>query len=451
MRDTTIPVYGYLTPDGGFTFECWFSRLAGAAGTQAACLLDQRTQATVTWVSGTPPVSEVGRHIWFGFDNNASDGFALVVGQETDLVSGSEILFYSDPAPTGYQNDNQWHHVALTLDAATKRVFKIFLDGVLYTTQTIGSDLNWNPGIMTIAGALTIEKGQVGFSAYDSKLAYVAAFDKELTANKIFEHYTAGNSGTVFYGDDDVVRLNRIMDWSDVPPNFRLFEPAQTVLQGIQVADTNSLDIAQNTAEDAGGYLFADGQGIMCYHNRRHRYNRWAEIYVGETRDQGAAQVGMKFATYEKYVYNDIRGTRPFGTKVRLQNETSEDAHGRKVFSIEIAVTEHEELVNAVLWMLARYGSDTVRVSGVKFEAHNSILLKEFAYGRVEIGDMMVFEDLPDPAPTNQMEFVVEGITVEADFLSRTWTTELALSPHELNKVFQICTSTLTDGSFVGY
>lgn len=445
MTTEAAPNYGYVTPAGGFTLEVWSQRTAVAGGTGNAheALFAQRTQAPVTWADG-----EKGRTLWWGFVFGGSGGMWLIIDNE----GGSSVLNWTDASPTGYQNDDQWHHYALVLDAATMKTFTVYLDGVVYTTQVASGDLNWNPGIMTLAGSLAPGTGVMGSNAYNQRMAYAAVFDKELSANKISEHYAAGSGGTVFYGDTENVRLDRIMDWSDVSPAYRQWDANDTVLQGIQLNNTNALDQAQNTAADAGGYLFADGQSIMRKHNRRHRYNRWAEMTLGEARDSTAAEVGMKFQTYEKYIYNDIRGTRPFGTRVRLENSASEDANGRKVYSIEIAVTEHEELQNAVLWIMARYGTDSVRVTDVKFQAHNSLLLKELAYARVEIGDMLVIESLPDPAPQNSMEFTIEGIDVDANFLDKTWTVGIGLSPNSLNKVFQVCAPLgLGDGDYVGY
>lgn len=446
MTTTAAPVYGYVTPVGGFTLEVWSQRTAiasGVGGNAHAAFFAQRTQAPVTWADG-----ERGRTLWWGITASSPFGLWLIVDNE----GGTQVVNWSDASPTGYQNDDQWHHYALTLDAATMKVFKVYLDGELYTTQTASADLGWLPGIMTVAGSLAPGTGIMGANAYDQRMAYAAVFDKELSANKIMEHYTAGSGGTVFYGDTENARLDRLMDWSDVSPAFRQWEDNDTILQGIQLNDTNALDQSQNTAADAGGYLFADGQAIMRKHNRRHRYNRWAEMTLGEARDSTAPEVGMKFQTYEKYIYNDIRGTRPFGTRVRLENFESEDANGRKVFSIEIAVTEHEELVNAVLWIMSRYGTDSVRITGVRFQAHNSLLLKELAYARVEIGDVLVLDSLPDPAPQNSMDFVIEALDIDADFLGKTWTVEVGLSPHSLNKVFQVCgPGGLGDGSFVGY
>lgn len=443
MVDTTKPAYGYVTPAGGFTLEAWYERTAAVAGTgnAHAALFVQRTQAPVTWSDG-----EIGRYFWFGFSLSPG-GFWLIVDNE----GGGSILNWNDPSPSGYNSDNTWHHVALTLDAATMKVFKIFLDGVLYTTQTASAALDWLPGIMTLAGSLSSDTGTTGFNAWDQRMGPMAVFNKELTANKIQEHYAAGSGGTVFYGDDENERLARVMGWADVPPSAVLYEDADTLLEGLKLADSNALDIAHSTAGDAGGYLFADGQAIIRKHNRRHRYNRWAELSLGEASNSTAPEIGFKFQTYQKYIYNDIRGKRPFGTRVRLQNIASQDANGRKVYEIDISVTEHEELVNAVLWILTRYGTDTVRISGAKFQTHNSLILKELAYGRIEIGDMLVLDSLPDPSPEPSMEFIIESISVDADFLSKTWEVELKLSPNSVTNVFQLCSSTIGDGSYVGY
>lgn len=434
--------YGYLYTSGGFTIEGWFWRDAPPV-TNYAALWSQYTQiSNIIWTQG----GELGRQLWFGF-TPTTGAFHLSGGDD----GGGNSFIWADPAPSGYEGDSQWHHVAITLDAATRRVLKIFLDGELYTTlPTLASALTWNAGTLNIGGTYHKQHGVLSGYPFDKRMAYVAVFDKELTANKIQEHYTAGSGGTVYYGDDEKERLTRIYDWGGVPLEARLFEPALTELQGIQVDGSNALTQAQSTATDAGGYIFADGQAAIQYHNRTHRYNRLADMTVSESLG-GAPEVGITFTTTYGYIYNDIRGDRPFGSKVRLENLDSQDAYGRKVFDITLKITDPDELKNAVTWVLARYGEDRVRVSAVSFECTTSRLLKEIAYGRLEIGDKLVIDELPDLSPLVTMAFIVESISVEANFLNKTWVTTLELSPDDVNQVFEIGRSALGGTDFIAY
>lgn len=434
---------GYLTPEGGFTVECWFWRDAPPVVDYAA-LFAQRDQAKVQWFHPAAVLAE-GRHIWFGFAPTTG-AFHL----STINTGGTNELDYVDASPTGYEGDSQWHHVAVSLDAETRKTFTIYLDGEFYDSETLGSEVSWNSGRFNIAGTWWPERGNLGQHAYDKRMAYFAIFDHQLTANRIQEHYTAGSGGTVYYADDEVERLNRIYEWAGVPENYRVSDAAVSELQGIQVADSNALTSAQETAEFAGGYVFANGQSAMVYHNRKHRYNQLASMIVQES-SGSSPEVGIKFSTNEAFIFNDIRGERPFGGQVRLINQPSIDTHGRKVTSFKISITDPEELKNAVAWMLGRYGEDRVRISGATFSCATSQQLKKIAYGHLEIGDLLVIDELQDPAPVSRMEFIIEGIAVEADFLGKTWDVTLQLSPNELFRVFEIGTTALGSTDYIAY
>jgi hypothetical protein len=70
---------------------------------------------------------------------------------------------------------------------------------------------------MSFGGSYTAALGNFGDLLYNGSLAYFAAWDTALSDSRILEHYTAGNGGTVFYGDDEVKRLGRILDYCNVP------------------------------------------------------------------------------------------------------------------------------------------------------------------------------------------------------------------------------------------
>jgi concanavalin A-like lectin/glucanase superfamily protein len=446
--------YGYVTVENGFTVEGWFWRNAVPA-TDWATLVSQHTQSNLNWVAPDP-----GRQFWFGCAPT-SGALYLQNGHE----GGGNNIIWTDPSPTGYQNDSQWHHWAVTLDKATRRTFSIFLDGELYHQETTPTTaVVWYAGMLTFGGTFQVIRhgypsyvltpgnvtGARGSFAWDQRLAYCAVTNRELTANRVFEHYTAGNGGTVYYGDDEVERLTRILDWSNVPRDNRYLEPAKTTLQGIKVASSNALQQAQKTTQDAGGYLFADGQASVHSHNRAHRYNRWSIAKLGEG-SGSAPEIGMTFTTNQEYIYNDIRGDRPFGTRVRLDNDSSVRAYGRKIYEFDISVTDPDELYNAVTWILYRYGKDRVRVSGLEFACESSLALKDLAYSRIDIGDVITLTDLTSPAPKATIEFVVESVDINADFLNKKWTVTVGLSPHDVNQVFEIGKHKLGSELYVGY
>jgi hypothetical protein len=429
--------YGYVTPAGGFTLEIWFKRTGTATGSQA--LFSQQTQNKSSATNATPAVN--GRQLLVYL---ITTGEVWVDWRKED---GTQLVLYQ--GTNTYGADGEWHHLALKISASDLRTWKLFVDGAVETSGTLSAAIDWKPGTLTIGAAYAPYLGNFGDYLYSGSLGYAAVWDTEQFDARIIEHYTAGNGGTVYYGDDEVKRLGRIFDFCKVPTNARRFDDPITTLQGIQIAGENGLAKALETATDATGLVFADGQAIMTYHNRRHRYNR-AILKTLSEENVSAPDIGMEFATDDTKVYNDVRASRPYGGSARIRNKSSEYEYGRRVYELKLAVTSDDEMRNAGTWLANRYGEDRVRISGVTLSAESSDEIEELV-GTIQIGDCIAFDDLPDNAPFTYAEFIVEGISVQASFKDQTWSLGLELSPAELWNVLQVGVSTLGDGSRIAY
>lgn len=435
--------YGYVIPTGGFTIELWFKRDALPA--QIETLVNQRTQASVNWTMGS--LNGYGRQ--FLLEVQISGALAFQVTNE-GATAGTTVATYTDPSPGGYGSDNQWHHLAWRL-GTNKQAWTMFLDGEVYASGTTSAAVNWKPGMLTIGAQYAPHMSDFGSFIWTDWIAYAAVYQTPLTDNRIFEHYTAGAGGTVYYGDNEVTRLHRIADWAEVPDQAREFEGAMVTLQGIQVANANALTSMQETATAATGLVYADGQSRIVYHNRQHRYNRWNVATLAESTGS-APEVGLTFTIDDSNIYNDVRGDRPFGSTIRLVNEISKAAHGRKTYSFSLPVTTHEELANAVSWIASQYSDAVVRVSSINFRAESSDLIEWIGTGGLTIGDHITLDELPpEAAPEVTMEFTVEKISLNVDVKNRIWNVGLELSPYYINKVFQVGTSNLGSDWKVAY
>jgi concanavalin A-like lectin/glucanase superfamily protein len=447
--------YGYVTPTGGFVIELWFKR--DALGATVQTLVNQRTQASVAWTIGG--INGYGRQ--FLLEMTAAGALSFQIINET-TTAGTTLVSWTDPSPTGYASDNQWHHLAFVLQHnpgfSVLYHWYIYLDGLTDTNDpyaqgalSAGQSINWNPGVLTFGAQYAPHMGDWGSFIWNKWLAYFAVYDKFLTPTQILSHYTAGSGGTVYYDDDEVTRLNRISDWAELPDQSREFESPLVRLQGIQVAGTNALTAMQDTASAASGLLFADGQSRMVYHSRRHRYNRWTVATLAESSDS-APEIGLTFSIDDTNIFNDVRGDRPFGSTIRLVDNVSKAAYGRKVYSFSIPVITADELQNAVSWIASQYREAVVRVSEVSLRAESSDIIEWLGTGGITIGDHIVFDELPpEDAPEVTMDFVVEKIGLNVDIKNRVWVVNLQLSPYELTQVFQVGVSNLGDQWKIAY
>lgn len=430
--------HGYLTPVDGFTVECWFNHTA--LPTYPEALINQQTQNKAVNTNASP--AQNGRQLLIWLDTTT--GFLRV---EIRNTAGTLLFNFADTA-SDYTTDSAWHFLALRV-AADKKTVTLWLDSEVKSTAVMATAIDWVPGVMSIGAAYAPHLGNFGNFYYNGGLSYVAIWDKALLDARVADHYTAGTGGTVFYGDDEVERLERLYNYVEVPTNARVYDEPVTTLQGVQISGQVGLETILNTAYNASGLVFADGQAVMVYHNRAHRYN--APVVVTLSEDSGSApDVGMEFSTDDTKVYNDVRASRPFGGSARIRNRASEDEYGRRVYDLKLAITNDEEMRNAGTWLAERYGEDKVRVSGVSLSAESSDLI-QYVAETISIGDRIAFDDMPGNAPDTYMEYVVEAISVEANFRAETWSVGLELSPAELWDVLQVGVSTLGDGSRIAY
>jgi len=100
-------------------------------------------------------------------------------------------------ATTESFNDDNWHHLALTLNGVygTGSSVKLYIDGVEPSTTT---DTTWNTSISTIQGTFTLgalkEYSGPNFY-YTGKLDQVRIFDRELNGDEVWKLYAEGAKG----------------------------------------------------------------------------------------------------------------------------------------------------------------------------------------------------------------------------------------------------------------
>ena len=435
----TLLPYGYLTPSTGFTFQCWFNRNAAVGAGWSPALASQYTQSPSSWSADK---SLNGKQFWFGLAATTG-AMTMKIYQE----SGTPVWTWTDPSPSGYPDDGQWHRAAITTPNGL--TWRMWLDDAQLNTGNATFTAVWRPGSLTIGGGSAPHLGNYGSDLWDKKLALVSAYNRELSDTEMHDSFNSVGS-TSFNGDDEVTRLNRIYGWTATPEWSRDSDPALSALMPIAVTDANALTTALDTAKGAGGMVFADGQGYMQYHNRRHGYNRWSLFDFCESLGAGVG-AGVDFTTDVSKIYNDIKGTMQDAGTFRLRDSVSIDTNGLKTYSFTLPISNAEEMRNTVAMFLSRYSTAQMRVSSITLSAATSALLQAATSGLVEVGDRFTVTELPDWCPMDELNITVEGISLEADFVAGTWNMVFNTSPAESNRVFQVGVSKLGSEDKVGW
>jgi hypothetical protein len=433
---------GFLTMENGWAVEAWF------------------------WASAPPPITTGRAQYIFSQDQQISDvrrrqalvgirgttGF-LCVRMDTTSTAGDTALAFDWVGETDVC-DSSWHHVAVTM-ASDRRTCRIFLDGELVKTVRAPSTIRWTGGGVACFAGQRQDAPTYSYGFFNGRIAYCAFKDAFVPNSRIYEHYRAGSGGRVFYDEDEVTRMTRVLDWAETPREARALDPAVTRLMGFGAQGANNLQALQEQAKDAGGYVYADGQGVVRYHNRRRRYNRLPVVILSEENGTGV-EADLQFEADHTWIANDIRGHRPYGPSFRMENAQSRQEFGRRIHKVELNVIGNDELKNAMSWLLYRYSDQHVRVPQCSLLVENDdATLWPFATGAyLDVGDKIQISGLPDNAPSETMEFFVEGISVDVEAGSR-WVTRYSLSPGDQDYVWQLDATewwgALDDGAPLGY
>jgi hyaluronoglucosaminidase len=150
------------------SFELWFKSKPYVPTTREPTppiqfLLEKRTGADVTTRDGNTLLLY-------------ADSLSPAIERWT---SGSAHVSSSQPPAV-----DVWHHIAFTFDGQKPRVY---VDGAM------GSDPGTSTGDFGPNGsALTIGAANSGGSPFDGDIDEVAVYDRALSADEIFEHFTAG-------------------------------------------------------------------------------------------------------------------------------------------------------------------------------------------------------------------------------------------------------------------
>ncbi len=166
---STFPAFS-LFDDRSFTIEGWF-KTTGAI-----------TAESTIFAFGPLSSTNAALRIFIGGPGNTTGYNQQLVATyaPTSNYAGGTI------STTGTVNDNNWHHVVVTVNTTS---FKMYLDGTLIQDRTIS-----NPAsiIADINPNKFIGRNINNTNRFFGLLDEIAVYDRELTSTEITENYSAG-------------------------------------------------------------------------------------------------------------------------------------------------------------------------------------------------------------------------------------------------------------------
>ncbi len=411
-----------ISNTSSFTFEFWMS--VGSVVNQ------------YTWYAGylnqgrTNPAFVVLIH-------NAGFGLAeLEVRWYTDPAGGPSYESYKTTIPLnrkpigayGFEPDP--HHIVITSEGLTRQswgVQKVYIDGTLRGTKDLTGSYAVSAGDFyvghplfgpqpsaapaTAPGGGFSEASPAWVGPYESAVGQVALYDRiVLTPEKVLEHYLAG--ALAWFGDPGYRRINRVLDWAGWPAEWRYIDEADAgALLGCDWDDrTKVLSILQDAEEADGGLLFINGAGSIVYQGRLYRTHA-TPVATFEVDTESAPGAPLTWSTNDSRLVNIVNARRdtPGGIETTVIDHPSVAEYGEAPMDLPLKVASDKEVIDRARQMIQRYRNPDVRVSALTLTPMTQ-LQWDLALG-LEIGDLIVLDNLPSHAPDDNLAYFVESVS----------------------------------------
>ncbi|WP_186315742.1 hypothetical protein [Catellatospora sichuanensis] len=189
--------------------------------------------------------------------------------------------------------------------------------------------------------------------------------------------------------------------------------------------DAQAYDVLTEAAESAGGMFFAGPSGEAVYHNRARRVNAPVRWTLNEWMS------GLTFESDDARIFNNITAERSTGMKRTARDQASVDEHGSKGLTVKRNVASPSELADAASWLLHRYKETSPRCEELSVDATSLADARTVALAHgADVSQRLRFTDLSPTAPSDELDFFIEGIStsVKRDGSVWTWETTLQVS-----------------------
>lgn len=389
------------------------------------------TVQAVVWhgSSGLPAFAPVAFLVaangsYFGIHRSAVDGGMTGIFWNTADGSSAEVAV---PAGDPLTDIVSLLTAVLDVPAAGQVRLTFYWNGVPYGT----------PDVVTSIGVPTWNEVRVGGrdkfvdGVFRGNLSHVAVWDRPVPQNPIVGHFFAAFQGRDAAGNTTVARLNKLCTYSDLGVlNWDSSLTPQPV--GGQEIAGDPIAAARLVEATEGGMFYLDGAGRPVLELRSARFNAAPVL----TLDAGKLDPdALTFRGDDFGLLNDVTGSAPDGTTVRVVNEASRAEHGRRKASFSAVPANAEQLRALTAWQANTYGTDRNRVTGVRISLLNDPALIPAALALAPGGKVAV-TGLPAQAPATSIALYAEGwdeVIGEDD-----WSLELNTSPGEVGDVWQI-------------
>jgi len=322
-------------------------------------------------------------------------------------------------------NNGQTHHIAVTqaLSAGTVTVI-VVVDGVSVGTATYAA-----PSLPNFS---SVGVGYVAWATamFTGTIAHVAIYTSALSVARLAAHVAAGSTG--FSGERSDQRIARLAGYAGVPVAEQSLEVGMsTSIAFVDTTGAAPLQAMQDVTATEGGVLFIDGQGLLTFQSRGHRYN----AAVAATITAPDTDPSLRFISNDALLVNDVTAGRAGGATVRVVDAPSVADYGTAAVNLTLLTTSDNEVADAANWKANANSDVNPRLPNLTVD----LLTSPGLYATVlllGLGSRITLSGLPAQAPASSMDLFIEGWT--ETITSGGWVIAFNTSPAAGSAVWQL-------------
>jgi hypothetical protein len=324
-------------------------------------------------------------------------------------------------------NDGNTHDVAATVSYAASTL-TLVVGGVSVGTTAVTGWYGLD-GVINIGGAPADAVNPAG-ALFTGTISHVAVYDHALTSTRITSHAAAGSNG--FSGERSDQRIARLAGYAGVlPAEMSLDVGSSTSIAFVDITGAAPLQAMQDVTATEGGVLFVDGQGLLTFQSRGHRYNATsaATITAPDT------DPSLRFISNDALLVNDVTAGRAGGATVRAVDAPSVLDYGTAAVTLTLLTTSDAEVADAANWKANANSDVNPRLPNLTVDLLTSPTLAATVL-LLGIGSRITLSGLPAQAPASSVDVFIEGWT--ETITSSGWVVAMNTSPAPLSGVWAL-------------
>lgn len=227
--------------------------------------------------------------------------------------------------------------------------------------------------------------------------------------------------------ESETAEMSRVLGSIDWQGSASFDSPLSSLLSARWDEAADAAETLGKAADSAGGLFMIGGAGELTYHNRQRRMGAPARWTVAEFGDV------LNFEMDDARIFNHVKAERSTGMFRTAVDEVSASEFGARQLDVTRNTADPLELQDAASWLLHRYKEISPRCEALTVDASALVAgtdngLLSLAYGAA-VSQRIILDDLPDSAPSSQLDFFIEGLSIAAEFGdSPSWITSLNIS-----------------------